>query len=445
MRWGEQPLVRCGEDATCEHRRVTNERFGWGAGASGAALDGVAPASELGRDLGADADAAAVHVGLGQVGDGRAGGGQAGGARAGGGGVGGIGFRTSYRDDLALLAAAGHIEVRLPLEWARIEPANGRVDDAEVEHVRLVLAAARELGLAVWATLVDGTLPGWFAHDERGFADERSRSYFWARHVEGVGESFGDLVDGWIPVHEPNRWAHRGWITGTRPPRRTADGRGFAAALEGVLLASVDAARRLRGGGHPVATSTWVVPLFAARPDPDTPADAATEAATSAADRVLWGTFHRLLTEEVVAVGDRSPITVPGARDVFDEIGFTYRQAAAVRSDGALLPYPQTLAPDLDGRVPWAHGFGLALHHVADAFTDRPIRVTGVGAATADDGRQEEYVREVVDIAVDASDGGMDLRGLWWEHPIDGPTTPGRGLFDADRAPRPSAAPWGRR
>ncbi|MCB0978090.1 MAG: family 1 glycosylhydrolase [Acidimicrobiales bacterium] len=393
---------------------MRSDGIGWGVGSSDASLDGPAPGSGTG------------DAGSGDLPPGRR----------------GIGFRSSFAEDLPLLARGGITEVRLPLEWARIEPSDGHVDDVEVEHLRRVLTAARDAGLAVWGCLVDGTLPGWFAHDERGFSDDRSRSYFWARQVERVGELFGDLVDGWVPFHEPNRWAHRGWITGSAPPRRVSDGRGFAVALEGALLAMVDAARRLRGGGQPVCSSVWVVPLFPARPDPETPADAATEAATTSLDRVLWGSFHRLMTEDVVAVGDRSPVDVSAAREVFDEIGFTYRGAAAVRADGALLPYPQTLPVETDGRVPWAHGFGLALHHVADSFPERPVRVTGVGTLARDDSRHEEFVREVVEIVRDASDGGMDLRGVWWESPFDSPGMPGRGLWDADRSPRPSLGVW---
>lgn len=398
---------------------MSRHGFAWGIGASGASLEGLAPDSTAGRELDVT-DAPRPDAS-------------------------GIGFRSTYRDDLDRFAAAGVTEVRLPVEWARVEPTNGRVDVAEIEHLRAVFGAARESGLDVWACLVDGTLPGWFAHDERGFSDERSRKYFWARHVERAGEFLGDLVAGWVPFHEPNRWAHLGWIDGVRPPRRVADGRGFAVALEGALLATVDAARRLRSAARPVATSTWTVPLFAARPDPDTPADPATEAATAALDRVLWGTFRRMLAEEVVAVGDRSPVAVPGARDAFDEIGFTYRQAAAVRADGAMLPYPQTMAVEPDGRVTWAHGFALALHHVADAFPDHALRVTGVGATAVEDDRQEEYVREVSDVVVDARDGGMDLRGVWWESPVDAPRHPGRGLWTAGREPRPAASVWASR
>ena len=62
---------------------------------------------------------------------------------------------------------------------------------------------AREADIAVWACLHDGALPGWFSVDEHGFGDARSRGYFWSRHVELVGEAFGDLVHGWVPVFEP--------------------------------------------------------------------------------------------------------------------------------------------------------------------------------------------------------------------------------------------------
>lgn len=388
------------------------DRFVVGTGASAAALDGVPPASELGS-----------WVAAGRRPD-----------RP------GIGFAAHHRDDLALLAGAGLRTMRLPLEWARLEPENGRVDGAAVEATRDVLTAARQAGVAVWATLVDGTLPGWFSHDERGFADARSRSYLWARHVEFVGETFGDLVAGWVPFHEPTRWAHDGWITGRRPPGAQADTRDFVAALEGAHLASVSAALRLREGGRPTATSQWVVPLFPARPDPASPPTAEAEAMTSVVDEVLFGSWRRLLREETLIVGRRAPVEVPGAREAFDVIGWTYRQGAAVRGDGALLPYPQTLPVGPDGRVPWSHGFGLALHRVAETFADRPVLVTGVGLRTDDEGRREEYVRDLVEITAEALEDGMDLRGLWWETPIDPPFAgAGRpGLFTADRAETPA-------
>ena len=370
---------------------MTNDGFSWGAGASSATLDGVAPASEL-----------AVWE-------------QDGRRRP----LPGTAFDTAYPAVLSELAGKGLTQIRLTLEWARLEPTDGHIDSSVVEHLQTLLATARSAGLSVWACLHDDTLPGWFAHDERGFGDSRARRYHWARHVEQVGEWFGHLVDGWIPVFEPTRWAHRGWITGKRPPGSIGDAKGFAQALEGIHLASVEAAQCLRGSGRPVATAQWMVPLFPARPDPDTPAPSEAQAMTSVIDEALFGSWHRMLTEETLQIGHRAPVDVPGAREAFDVIGFTYRHGSAVRGDGVLLPYPQTLAVDHTGQVPWADGFGLSLHHLAEAFPEHPLLAAGVPTGDPDDRRTAETARQVAEMAQDALADGIDLRGLWWNGPLD--------------------------
>lgn len=365
---------------------TSNEQFWWGAGTSSAALDGVAPASEL---------AVWEHDGRHRP-------------------TAPTGFDTAFPLALAELVAKGHTHVRVTVEWARLEPSDGQVDLGAVEHLQTVLAVARRAGLSPWVCLHHDTLPGWFAHDERGFGDVRARRYHWARHVEQVGEWFGHLVDGWIPMFEPTRWAYRGWITAQRPPAAVGDAKAFAQALEGIHIASVEAALRLRGSGRPVATAQWMVPLFPARPDPGTPAPAEAQAMTSVVDEALFGSWHRMLTEETVQVGHRAPVEVPGAREAFDLIGFTYRHGAAVRGDGVLLPYPQTLAVGADGQVQWAEGFGLSLHHLAEAFPEHPLLAAGVTVDGTDERRATETVRQVSEMADEAVADGIDLRGLWW-------------------------------
>lgn len=388
--------------------------FWFGAGASGAAMEGTAPASEQG-----------VWEAEGRLPPSGA----------------GAGFAESYVDDLAILAGHGLGHLRLTLEWARLEPTPGSHDPQAVEHLRLVLAAARAAGVAVWGCLFDDTLPGWFSHDERGFADARTRRYFWARHVEFVGETFGDLVHGWVPVFEPSRYATRGWIDGSRPPGRRDDAEGFSGILEGTHLASVDAALRLRQDGQPVASAQWVVPLFPARPDPDSPTTADAQVMTGVVDQALWGCWHRMLVEETLQVPGRGPVPVPGARTAFDVLGITYRHALAVRGDGALLPYPQGGRTGPDGQVAFAEGLGLALHHVAESLPEHPLLIAGFGLAADDPDRQADHLRDGLAIAQEAVDGGIDLRGLWWDTPIDPPAAgaSGAGLFDAERVARPSA------
>ncbi len=382
--------------------------FACGVGASDVALDGPAPASDL----------AAVRSGRPD---------------------GGAGFGARAPEDLAALAGLGAVDLRLPLEWARLEPSMQRYDQAAVERHRRILSAARDCGLRTWACLHDGTLPGWFAHDERGFADSRARSYYWSRHVEWVAETFGDLVHGWVPTHEPNRWAYRGWISGRRPPGLLDDVIGFSAALEGLLLASVDAARRLRADGQPVLSSHSVLPVFPTGPDPVTPPSATAEAMTSLVDEAMWGCWCRLLVEEVLVVGRRAPIEVPGARDAFDLVGLAYRHGASVDEEGVLHPYPRGVPAGLDGEVPWVEGLGLALGRAAEELPGRDLVITGVGIATDDEDRRWEYLRDAFVLVAEAVTGGMPVRGLWWQTPIDPTPAGGVGLLDHARRARPAA------
>ncbi len=391
------------------------EGFSFGVGASATAAEGTAPGTDLARW---EHEGRSTPTGS------------------------GAGFATSYLDDLAQLAGHGLRHLRLTLEWARMEPAAGHHDAEAVEHLRLVLQAAREAGVAVWGCLHDGTLPGWFAHDERGFTDARSRGYFWARHVEYVGETFGDLVHGWVPVFEPSRWAYRGWIDGSRPPGTKDDAEAFAASLEAIHLASVSAALRLRQDGQPVASAQWLVPLFPARPDPDSPPTIEAQAMTPVVDEALWGCWRRMLVEDTLVVPGRPPVAVPGARGAFDVLGLTYRHAVAVRGDGVLLPYPQTLATGPDGQVPWVEGLGLSLHHAAETLPEIPLAVVGFGLRTANEDQRAQYLCDGLAVAQEAIDGGIDLRGFWWNTPIDPLTHEqgGPGLFAADRVARPAAS-----
>ena len=321
--------------------------------------------------------------------------------------------QASVTEGLEALVEGGVTAIRVPLDWARLEPVNGRLDADAVDHLRAALTLARQHGLTVWATLVAGDLPGWFAHDERGFADERTRRYHWARFVETAGELVGDVVGGWIPILEPTLWAKRAWLDGTRPPGRVDDGGGFARNLEGVHQAAVEAALRLAESGRPVATAQWIAPMFPARDDPRLPPSAEAEVAAAEVDEVLWRSWVRLLNEETLVVPGRSPVDVPGSREAFDVIGFSYRHAVAVAADRTWSPYPQALATGPDGHVPWPEGLALSLHRLADALPDRDLMVVDAPTSLAEPDQRDQYRRELADIVAEASAGGIKIVGAF--------------------------------
>jgi len=166
----------------------------------------------------------------------------------------GNGFRTRYADDFALLAEHGITHHRVTVEWARLEPREGRWDEDEEAHLRRVLEAGRDAGVAVWACLLHGSAPGWFTDDLRGWLDDKAAALTWPRHVDRVGEALGDLVAGWVPIHEPDLQAGLGYGEGTFPPGRHGadDERDALAALR---TAEAEAARLLRTGDAPVAVT----------------------------------------------------------------------------------------------------------------------------------------------------------------------------------------------
>src|SRR5918996_1017232 len=166
----------------------------------------------------------------------------------------GNGFRTRYADDLALLAEHGITHHRLTIEWARLEPSEGRWDEDEEAHLRRMLEAGRDAGVALWACLLHGSAPGWFTDDQRGWLDDKAATLTWPRHVDRVAEALGDLVAGWVPIHEPDLQARLAYGDGTFPPGRRSgdDERDARAALR---AAEAEAARLLRGGGAPVAVA----------------------------------------------------------------------------------------------------------------------------------------------------------------------------------------------
>jgi|SRR6056297_3120722 len=111
----------------------------------------------------------------------------------------GNGFRTRWPDDLAVLQDIGLTDIRLTLDWARLQPEPGSTLDLDwVERFEQILHAADAIGLRTWACLHDGSIPRWFDNDG-GFGNDETFVAWWPRWVERAADRFGDLVSGWAP------------------------------------------------------------------------------------------------------------------------------------------------------------------------------------------------------------------------------------------------------
>lgn len=127
-------------------------------------------------------------------------------------------FVRRFETDLDLARALGTNTFRLSLEWSRVEPRPGERDADAVAFYDRVFAACRERGLRPLVTLVHFTLPRWCA-SRGGWLDPETLAAF-ERHVEWVAERFGDTVDLFCTINEPNVHAGASYISGIFPPGR---------------------------------------------------------------------------------------------------------------------------------------------------------------------------------------------------------------------------------
>ena len=362
----------------------------------------------------------------------------------------GNGFALRHSEDFALLAGLGLDHFRLSIEWARVEPEQGRYDRAEIERYRNMLRAGRDAGLKIWVTAHHFTLPRWFV-DLGGFVDERARTYHWPRHISFLAETFGDLVFGWKPINEPHAYAICGWLLATIPPGRS-DLAEAALMLTSMHLANHEAWKVLRGGGRPVATIHDLSPAVALGDGPED------RRAAALVDDLAFDVWIRMVRDgvlrlpEIHGVATAEPIVDADFVDAFDVIGFSYYNCTGVRAEpafaamGRVLPSP--FPPDAEvgplGYVPWSDGLRMVLDRLHTDLPGKPLLISEYGIGTSDDERRCRYIEEGIAIAADAVARGVDLRGFFhwtgvdnyeWNHGFGVPF----GIVDADRRARPSA------
>jgi beta-glucosidase len=382
--------------------------FLWGTGASSTQTDGAAPASDW-WDW--EREGRAPISGEGN------------------------GFARRYADDFRTLAGLGLTQHRLSLEWARIEPEEGRRNPGAIAHTRNVLEAAHDAGVTPWVCLHHFTLPRWFAR-RGGFLVEANRSRYWRRHVEFVIETFGDLVGGWKPVNETNYYAGaayggRGWPPGHH------DRRERALAAEQIHLATAEAAALLRETGAPVAS------VFGLSCEVLLDDDDATAKVARSLRAVNWDAGIGLFRDGVLRIPGREPVERADLAGCYDLFGFSYYATMGV-SHGQVVRYPSDAVISPLGYGIWAGGLGLVLDRLSDELPGTPLLVDEYGIGTADDTQRTRYLEEGLRIVHDALARGIDVRGFFhwtavdnyeWLHGYEVPF----GIIDADRHVRPSA------
>ena len=106
-----------------------------------------------------------------------------------------------FEEDIQLLADAELNTYRFSLEWARIEPVQGVISNAQLLHYRRMIEACQNRGVEPFVTLHHFSNPAWFTHNGGWKAGDAVELFL--KYVETVKPILKDV--NWIcTINEPN-------------------------------------------------------------------------------------------------------------------------------------------------------------------------------------------------------------------------------------------------
>ena len=326
-----------------------------------------------------------------------------------------------WEEDADLVAGMGLDDYRFSVEWSRIEPADGEISRAALDHYRRQCLGLRQRGVDPVVTFHHFTTPCWLVEQggwETGVAVER-----FGRFCTVVAEALGDVMTRACTINEPNVVATMGWHAGMFPPgtQDVALSQQVAAHFADAHRVAVDAIRAA-APGVPVGLTLSMTDYQPAPGGEERLASIRHHSedvfldATKGDDFLGVQVYSRMLIgpDGWAGYGDGVPVL---------DMGYEF--------------YPASLGNCL--RRAWDYTGG-----------SLPLAVTENGIGTTDDEQRIDYVRQALSGVLDAVAEGVDVRGYTYWSLLDNfewalGYRPRFGLVSVDRetfvrTPKPSAA-----
>jgi beta-glucosidase len=357
-------------------------------------------------------------------------------------------WRNAERD-FDLMVGLYQNAARISIEWARLEPVEGRWDDAAVSRYIEMLRGLRDRGMEPLVTLNHFTLPQWVA--ERG-------GWVWG----GIAQAFGayagrfakaaaPLADFWLTLNEPVGHLISAYLLG-----RFAPGKTHPHALVRALINSVRAHAAAYHAVHDAQPAGRVSVAAYLRPvEPANPHSRVGRWLARQIDHAVnWMYLDALTTGRLAGPGGLA-IRIPEAAGTMDYIGVNYYTRSRVAFD---LRRPRQLfvrdsppegATVSDGGYSECYPDGLLTVLREVRRFNLPIYVTENGLPDADDDLRPRFIVEHLSRIAQAIGEGCPVHGYYhWSIVDNFEWADGWnlrfGLYALDRAtqirtPRPSA------
>ena len=121
-----------------------------------------------------------------------------------------------WAEDIEIIKNMNCNAYRFGVEWARIEPEEGKIDKEAIAHYRNLLVRLKENKIKTVLTLWHWTNPVWIG--SAGWQKEDTVEKF-IRFTELIVKELGGLVDYWITLNEPMMHIYHGYLDGKFPPQ----------------------------------------------------------------------------------------------------------------------------------------------------------------------------------------------------------------------------------
>ena len=311
-----------------------------------------------------------------------------------------------YGEDIAIAASLGLNCHRFGIEWARIEPEEGRFSLAALDHYKRVLEACRARGLAPMVTFMHFTTPRWFA--AKGGFEAPGAADLFARFADKAARHFGPLMHSATTFNELNA------------PR-------LIPALAGPLYGQVKplVARMLAQGAKACGSDKFSSWVFA---DPDR-----IEGPTHEAHAKAYAAIKAAAAscQVGISLSMQDPQPQPGgetrarelSRVLYDQwlspavpsdfIGVQTYTRMLIGPDG-VLPNPVGARVTESGYEYYPPALGNTVRHAA-RVSGKPVIVTESGIATSDDAERIAFMDATLAELRQCLAEGIDLRGyLHW-------------------------------
>jgi len=122
-----------------------------------------------------------------------------------------------WEEDIGLVKNLNGGAYRFSAEWARIEPEQGRFDEAAIAHYGSMVKKLKELRIEPFLTLWHWTLPLW-VRDIGGWENKDTSRHF-LKYAEKLADSLGEDVRFWITLNEPQTYTGLSYVAGAFPPQ----------------------------------------------------------------------------------------------------------------------------------------------------------------------------------------------------------------------------------